>query len=55
MDLTSIHTQFKNLNDMRFNEQISHRAWHITIKCINDTLTAAGYTWDDMLAAGDAS
>lgn len=53
MDIKAIHQQFHNLNELRFNEQISHQAWLITVRCINETLESAGYTWDDMIAAKD--
>lgn len=52
MDIQGMYQFTNRLNTQRYNNEISHQAWAITIDCIKQTLASAGYTWDDMIAAG---
>jgi hypothetical protein len=51
MDLQALQTILNNLNEKRFNNEISHQAWWITVQAINATITDAGYTWDELVSA----
>lgn len=53
MDLKGLNQFRINLNTQRHNKEISHEAWARTTRCIHDTVASAGYTWDDLIAAGE--
>ena len=52
MDLTGLNQFRINLNTQRYNNEISHEAWVRVTRCIYDTVESAGYTFDDLVKAG---
>lgn len=52
MDLIVLNQFLINLNRQRFDNKISHQAWWRTVKCLEETVESAGYTWDDLVSAG---
>lgn len=52
MDLKVLNQFRINLNRQRYENEISHRAWWVTTQCLERTVESAGYTWDDLITAG---
>lgn len=53
MDLKVLNQFLTNLNAQRYSNEISHAAWFRTINCLADTVESAGYTWNDLVTAGE--